>query len=118
MSDTTQWQVLIPTSLRSHALRGKPLADLHFFPMKNVIPLLLAIADALELDGERILAANARDCETAETLVSRGKMSHALFSRLRIKERGIAEMSARVREVANLSDPLGKRLASRNSTKI
>lgn len=73
---------------------------------------LLAIANALELDGARILAANARDCEIAESLVAGGKMSHALFSRLRIKERGIAEMSARVREVANLSDPLGKRLAS------
>ncbi len=39
-------------------------------------------------------------------------MSQALFSRLRIKESGIAEMAARVREVANLSDPLGKRLAA------
>jgi glutamate-5-semialdehyde dehydrogenase len=38
-------------------------------------------------------------------------MTRALFSRLRIKPSGIGEMAARVREVANLSDPLGKRLA-------
>jgi glutamate-5-semialdehyde dehydrogenase len=39
-------------------------------------------------------------------------MTQALFSRLRIKQSGTAEMAARVREVANLPDPLGKRLAA------
>jgi len=73
---------------------------------------LLAIADALERNGERILAANAQDCAAAEKLLSTGEMSPALLSRLRIKESGIAEMAARVREVANLPDPLGKRLAA------
>jgi glutamate-5-semialdehyde dehydrogenase len=72
---------------------------------------LLAIAEALEGNGERILAANAKDCAAAEKLLSTGEMTQALFSRLRIKENGIGEMAARVREVANLSDPLGKRLA-------
>src|SRR6202163_3379788 len=73
---------------------------------------LLAIADALEENGERILAANAKDCADAEKLLSNGEMTPALFSRLRIKESGIAEMATRVREVANLPDPLGKRLAA------
>ena len=73
---------------------------------------LLAIADALEGNGERILAANGKDCTAAEKLLSNGEMTPALLSRLRIKEGGIAEMAARVREVANLPDPLGKRLAS------
>jgi glutamate-5-semialdehyde dehydrogenase len=72
---------------------------------------LLAIADALEENGERILAANAKDCAAAEKLLSSGEMTRALFSRLRIKESSIGEMAARVREVANLPDPLGKRLA-------
>jgi len=72
---------------------------------------LLAIADALEGNGERILAANAKDCAAAEKLLSSGEMTRALFSRLRIKESSIGEMAARVREVANLPDPLGKRLA-------
>jgi glutamate-5-semialdehyde dehydrogenase len=73
---------------------------------------LLAIADALEGNGERILAANAKDCSAAERLVSNGEMTPALLSRLRIKESGVAEMASRVREVANLPDPLGKRLAA------
>jgi glutamate-5-semialdehyde dehydrogenase len=72
---------------------------------------LLAIASALEENAERILAANAKDCSAAEKLLSTGEMTEALFSRLRIKPSGIGEMAARVREVANLSDPLGKRLA-------
>jgi glutamate-5-semialdehyde dehydrogenase len=72
---------------------------------------LLAIASALEENAERILAANAKDCAAAEKLLSTGEMTEALFSRLRIKPSGIGEMAARVREVANLSDPLGKRLA-------
>jgi glutamate-5-semialdehyde dehydrogenase len=73
---------------------------------------LLAIADALEGNGGRILAANAKDCVAAQKLLSTGEMTPALLSRLRIKENGIAEMAARVREVANLPDPLGKRMAA------
>jgi glutamate-5-semialdehyde dehydrogenase len=73
---------------------------------------LLAIADALEGNGDRILAANAKDCVAAAKLLSSGEMTQALFSRLGIKASGIREMAARVREVANLPDPLGKRLAA------
>ena len=72
---------------------------------------LLAIAGALEGNAGRILAANTQDCTLAEKFLSTGEMTQALFSRLRIKNSGIAEMAARVREVANLPDPLGKRLA-------
>ncbi|PYU45220.1 MAG: glutamate-5-semialdehyde dehydrogenase [Acidobacteria bacterium] len=73
---------------------------------------LLTIADALEGNGGRVLAANARDCAAAETLASTGEMTPAMLSRLRINESGITEMAARIREVANLPDPLGKRLAA------
>jgi glutamate-5-semialdehyde dehydrogenase len=73
---------------------------------------LLALADALEGNGERILAANAKDCAAADNLLASGEMTQAQFSRLRIKESSIAEMAARVREVSNLPDPLGIRLAA------
>ena len=73
---------------------------------------LLTIADALEGNGGPVLAANAKDCAAAETLASTGEMTPAMLSRLRINESGIAEMAARIREVANLPDPLGKRLAA------
>ena len=73
---------------------------------------LLAVADALEGNAGSILDANAVDCAAAEKLVSSGKMTQALFLRLRINESGVVEMAARVREVANLQDPLGKRLST------
>ncbi len=72
---------------------------------------LLAIAEALEGNAERILAANAKDCAAAEKLLSTGEMTQAQFSRLRIEHSGIGDMAARVRDVANLPDPLGNRLA-------
>lgn len=72
---------------------------------------LLAAAEAIEAAAGAILSANALDCAAAEPLVAQGKLSASLFARLRIKEGGIAEMAARVREVASLGDPVGKLLA-------
>ena len=74
--------------------------------------VLLAMADALEENSARILAANAQDCAVAEKLVSSGKMTPVLFARLRIQPGGVAEMAAHVREVADLPDPLGRILAA------
>jgi len=74
--------------------------------------VLLACAKAIESAGPRILEANALDLEAAEPLVAGGSMSPAMFSRLCVKQHGIAEMAERVREVARLADPLGRRLAA------
>jgi glutamate-5-semialdehyde dehydrogenase len=106
---TTKPLADVASIARSARETSRKLAHLSGETRKAV---LLAIADALEENGERILAANAKDCAAAEKLLSTGDMTPALFSRLRIKENGIAEMAARVREVANLADPLGKRLAA------
>jgi glutamate-5-semialdehyde dehydrogenase len=38
-------------------------------------------------------------------------MSSAMLARLKVSERGIAQMAAQVREVARLADPLGRRLS-------
>ncbi|MGH9561004.1 MAG: aldehyde dehydrogenase family protein, partial [Terracidiphilus sp.] len=72
--------------------------------------VLLAAAHAIENSASRILEANSRDCRAAETSVAAGKMSSAMLARLRVSERGILQMAKQVREVAGLSDPLGKRL--------
>lgn len=111
MSDTSSTRPLIDVASIAHTAReaSRKLARL---PGERRQASLLAIADALEENGERILTANAKDCAAAERLLSTGELSQALFSRLRIKEGGIGEMAARVREVANLPDPLGKRLAA------
>ena len=111
MSDTPSTAALADVASIAHSAR-KAFRKLGRLSGETRKVLLLAIADALEGNGGRILAANAKDCAAAEKLLSTGEMTPALLSRLRIKESGISEMAARVREVANLPDPLGKRLAT------
>ena len=73
---------------------------------------LHAAANAIEARAEEILAANEKDCAAAQQDVERGELSRAMFARLRTTERGIAEMAAKVRDVARLPDPLHRRLSS------
>ena len=72
---------------------------------------LLAAALAVEERAAEILAANELDCLDAAREVAEGRMSQAMFKRLRTDAGGVAEMAARVRDVAALPDPLGRRLA-------
>ena len=72
---------------------------------------LLAAADAIEERSFEILAANRHDCDHALRAVEVAAMPRALFDRLQIGERSIAQMAAGVREVAALADPLGRTLA-------
>src|SRR5829696_3723718 len=72
---------------------------------------LLSAALAIEERGAEILAANERDCLDAARAVAEGRMTPSTYKRLQTGERGIAEMAARVRDVAALPDPLGRRLA-------
>ena len=117
MSNTPATKTLAPaealTTVASMA-RAARHASRKLAPLSNDArqAALLAIADALEQNSERILAANAKDCAVAQKLLSSGEMTPALFSRLRIKEQAIAEMAARVREVSSLPDPLGRRLSA------
>jgi glutamate-5-semialdehyde dehydrogenase len=73
---------------------------------------LINIAEAIESSNAKILKANESDCRAAEPAVTAGKMSSAMFARLRVSRRGIGEMAARIREVARLPDPLGRRLSA------
>ena len=74
--------------------------------------VLLAIASAIEAGAQRILEANARDLKTAEPEVAAGRMSSSMFARLKVTERGVAQMATQIREVARLADPLGRRLSA------
>jgi glutamate-5-semialdehyde dehydrogenase len=73
---------------------------------------LLAAANAIEARAAEILAANEKDCAAAQQAVERGELSRAMFARLRTTERGVAEMAAKVRDVARLPDPLHRRLST------
>src|SRR5918911_3578623 len=72
---------------------------------------LLSAALAIEERAAEILAANERDCLDAARAVAEGRMTASTFKRLQTDERGVAEMAARVRDVAALEDPLGRALA-------
>src|SRR5215467_644582 len=65
---------------------------------------LQAMADALEAQSERLLAANAQDIEAFGETAER----KAMADRLRLDEKRIAEMADGIREVAKLPDPLGE----------
>jgi glutamate-5-semialdehyde dehydrogenase len=74
--------------------------------------VLLVAAQAIETNAAKILAANAIDCRAAEAAVASGTMSPAMFARLRVTEHGVAQMAKQVREVAQLPDPLGRRISA------
>jgi glutamate-5-semialdehyde dehydrogenase len=64
---------------------------------------LLAIADALEVNAETILAANRTDLEAGRA----SNMSAALLDRMDLQKR-LSGIAADVRNVATLPDPVGK----------
>jgi glutamate-5-semialdehyde dehydrogenase len=73
---------------------------------------LLAAAKGIEDNCRRVLEANERDCAAAGPDFAAGKMSSAIFKRLQVTEKGVAQMTTQVREVARFADPLGRRLAA------
>src|SRR3989475_1230315 len=70
---------------------------------------LIAMADALEQNRDDIKKANARDMETSAQL----GLSAAMLDRLRLDDSRIAAMATGLREVAALSDPVGRILDER-----
>ena len=71
---------------------------------------LTAIAAALDEQHAAILAANAEDVHLADALVATGDLSAANRARLALTPAKLAEMSAQVRAVRDLPDPLGRTL--------
>jgi glutamate-5-semialdehyde dehydrogenase len=74
--------------------------------------VLIAVAQAIEQNARKIQEANERDCRAAEAEVAAGSLSSAMLARLRVTDRGIAQMAAQVQDVARLEDPLGRRLST------
>ena len=69
---------------------------------------LLAIADELEKHAQEIFEANEIDLEQARDIVS-----PSVFSRLKLDENKMRDMIQGIRDVVNLSDPIGKTLLAR-----
>ena len=72
--------------------------------------LLLNIADELEKNLDLILKANQIDMDAAKS----AGISSSLQDRLLLTEKRIKEMAAATRNIAKLTDPLGKILVERN----
>lgn len=87
------------------ALRAKAAsAELARLPTKTKNRALLAMADALESNSERILAANTMDVESSK---ARG-VRQALLDRLVLDRARISKMAQSLRELAQLPDPIGE----------
>ncbi len=65
---------------------------------------LLAMADAIERDAEKLLAANAQDMDAAR---ARG-LEPALLDRLALTGKTVAGMAEGLRQIAALPDPVGE----------
>ncbi len=65
---------------------------------------LLAMADAIMRDQEKLLAANAKDMNAARA----GGLDAALLDRLQINAKGVAGMAEGLRQIAALADPVGE----------
>jgi glutamate-5-semialdehyde dehydrogenase len=72
--------------------------------------LLLNIADELEKNLDLILKANQLDMDAAKSAC----ISSSLQDRLLLTEKRVKEMAAATRDIAKLTDPLGKILVERN----
>ena len=65
---------------------------------------LLAMADAILRDQERLLAANTKDMDAAKA----GGLDAALLDRLEINAKSVAGMAEGLRQIAQLPDPVGE----------
>jgi glutamate-5-semialdehyde dehydrogenase len=65
---------------------------------------LRAMADAIERDADKLLAANAKDMDAAR---ARG-LDSAMLDRLSLNAKGVAGMAEGLRQIAVLPDPVGE----------
>ncbi len=73
---------------------------------------LLAVADALVHDREKLLEVNREDVSRTSQLVERGEMAQPLLDRLKLSDDKILGMAEGVRSVAALPDPVGRVLSA------
>nr|HIJ00307.1 gamma-glutamyl-phosphate reductase [Candidatus Methanomethylophilaceae archaeon] len=71
---------------------------------------LQAMANALDVDRERIKAANLKDIEAAEEMLAEGKLTKSMLKRLKVDDTKIDDMIAGIMDVMKLPDPVGKTL--------
>ncbi len=104
-------QLSLPSALLDMGRAGRAAAEsLRLASGEARTRGLHAIAARLRGAQSAILAANAEDLADADALVQSGELSQANHTRLALFPHKLAEMSAQIRAVAALPDPLGRRL--------
>lgn len=71
------------------------------------------IAEAFETFKNEIFEANKKDLDDAEILVQNGEITKSTFNRLKLDENKMRDMIQGVHDIANLEDPIGKKLFTR-----
>jgi len=74
---------------------------------------LEAIATSIEKNQQKILEANALDLVNALKLVKSGKLSNAVYDRLKLDENKMRDMIVGIRSVIKLEDPINNELLVR-----
>lgn len=74
---------------------------------------LLAVAEAIDFNKAEIFAANREDLKEAEKLVEAGEINKSTFNRLKLDENKMRDMIQGIRDIANLDDPVNKKLLVR-----
>jgi glutamate-5-semialdehyde dehydrogenase len=110
MSSTIDSELVADTARHARAA-SRALATL---PAETRNAILLTAANMIGQRAGEILSANRRDCEAAQAELAEGHITTSFFDRLSTSESGIADMSAKVRAVAELPDPLGRDLTATN----
>lgn len=74
---------------------------------------LQQIADEIELYKDEIFSANKEDLQNAQSLVDAGEITKSTFNRLKLDENKMRDMVQGIRDIANLEDPVNKKLLIR-----
>lgn len=69
---------------------------------------LYKIADAINLNKNKIILANNFDLNNAKSLLEKGKITQSAYNRLKLDENKLRDMIQGVRDIATLEDPINK----------
>ena len=70
---------------------------------------LLEVANALDINRDRIFEANKKDLELAQELVANGEITQATFNRLKLDENKMRDMIQGLKDISKLDDPVNKK---------
>ena len=74
---------------------------------------LIKIADTIDNYQDAIFEANIKDLDNAKILVKNGKLSEAVYNRLKLDNNKMRDMIQGIRDVAKLEEPIGKTVFKR-----